>query len=147
FDCVEFDPRLRWIDVMNDMAFLIMDLVSRQRADLAFLLLSRYLEITGDYEGLRVLPFYAVYRALVRAKIDAITAESVPARQAELHARLQLRIRAAASWMSQRLVPEVRAIRIRSDVERKRLAGIGALESATAAARQGIYSPEFSHRT
>jgi hypothetical protein len=168
FDCVEFDPRLRWIDVMNDMAFLIMDLVSRQRADLAFLLLSRYLEITGDYEGLRVLPFYAVYRALVRAKIDAITAESVPARQAELHARLQLRIRAAASWMtprqptlilmhgasgsgkswmSERLVPEVRAIRIRSDVERKRLAGIGALESATAAARQGIYSPEFSHRT
>jgi len=168
FDCVEFDPRLRWIDVMNDMAFLIMDLVSRQRADLAFLLLSRYLEITGDYEGLRVLPFYAVYRALVRAKIDAITAESVPAREAELHARLQHRIRAAASWMtprqptlilmhgasgsgkswmSERLVPEVRAIRIRSDVERKRLAGIGAMESATAAARQGIYSPEFSHRT
>lgn len=168
FDCIEFDPRLRWIDVMNDMAFLVMDLMSRQRADLAFLLLSRYLEVTGDYEGLRVLPFYAVYRALVRAKVDAITAESVPAREAELHARLRHRIRAAAgwmtprqptlilmhgpsgsgkSWMSERLVPEVRAIRIRSDIERKRLAGIGALESATAAARQGIYSPQFSHRT
>lgn len=168
FDCIEFDPRLRWIDVINDVAFLVMDLVSRQRADLAFLLLSRYLEITGDYEGVRVLPFYAVYRALVRAKIDAITAENVPAREAELRARLQHRIRAAAgwmsprqptlilmhgpsgsgkSWMSERLVPEVRAIRIRSDVERKRLAGIGALESAAAAVRQGIYSAQFSHRT
>jgi aminoglycoside phosphotransferase family enzyme/predicted kinase len=168
FDCIEFDPRLRWIDVMNDVAFLVMDLVSRQRADLAFLLLSRYLEITGDYEGVRVLPFYAVYRALVRAKVDAITAESVPAREAELRARLQHRIRAAAawmtprqptlilmhgasgsgkSWMSERLVPEVRAVRIRSDLERKRLAGIDALQSAAADVRQGIYSPQFSHRT
>lgn len=168
FDCIEFDSRLRWIDVMNDIAFLVMDLVSRQRADLAFLLLSRYLEITGDYEGVRVLPFYAVYRALVRAKVDAITAESVPARETELRARLQHRIRAAAgwmtprqptlilmhgpsgsgkSWMSERLVPEVRAIRIRSDLERKRLAGVGATESAAAAVRQGIYSADFSHRT
>jgi aminoglycoside phosphotransferase family enzyme/predicted kinase len=167
FDCIEFDPKLRWIDVMNDVAFLVMDLVSRQRADLAFVLLSRYLEVTGDYEGPRVLPFYAVYRALVRAKVDAITAESVPAREAELRARLQHRIRAAAgwmtarqptlilmhgpsgsgkSWMSERLVPEMRAVRIRSDVERKRLAGIGALESAAADA-QGIYSAQFSHRT
>jgi uncharacterized protein len=53
FDCIEFDPKLRWIDVMNDVAFLVMDLVSRQRADLAFVLLSRYLEVTGDYEGPR----------------------------------------------------------------------------------------------
>ena len=153
---------------MNDVAFLVMDLVSRQRADLAFVLLSRYLEVTGDYAGVRVLPFYAVYRALVRAKVDAITAENVPAREAELRARLQHRIRAAAgwttarqptlilmhgpsgsgkSWMSERLVPEVRAIRIRSDLERKRLAGIGALESAAAGVQQGVYSPEFSHRT
>jgi aminoglycoside phosphotransferase family enzyme/predicted kinase len=168
FDCIEFDAKLRWIDVMNDVAFLVMDLVSRQRADLAFVLLSRYLEVTGDYAGVRVLPFYAVYRALVRAKVDAITAENVPAREAELRARLQHRIRAAAgwttarqptlilmhgpsgsgkSWMSERLVPEVRAIRIRSDLERKRLAGIGALESAAAGVQQGVYSPEFSHRT
>jgi aminoglycoside phosphotransferase family enzyme/predicted kinase len=168
FDCIEFDPRLRWIDVMNDIAFLVMDLVSRQRADLAFLLLSRYLEITGDYAGVQVLPFYAVYRALVRAKVDAITAESVPAREAELHARLQHRIRAAAgwmnrrqptltlmhgpsgsgkSWLSERLVPELRAIRVRSDLERKRLAGIGAMESARADAGQGLYSPQFGHRT
>lgn len=168
FDCIEFDSRLRWIDVMNDISFLVMDLLSHQRGDLAFVLLSRYLEVTGDYDGARVLPFYAVYRALVRAKVDAMTAEQVPARALEFRNRLQQRIRAAArwmtprqptmilmhgasgsgkSWLSERLVHQVQAIRIRSDLERKRLAGLGAQQSATAGVRQGIYSPQFSHRT
>jgi aminoglycoside phosphotransferase family enzyme len=70
FDCIEFDPKLRWLDVMDDVAFLVMDLAGRERADLAFALFSCYLEATGDYEGVRVLPFYAVYRALVRAKVQ-----------------------------------------------------------------------------
>jgi aminoglycoside phosphotransferase family enzyme/predicted kinase len=168
FDCIEFDPRLRWIDVMSDIAFLVMDLVSHRRGDLAFALLSRYLEVTGDYDGTTVLPFYAVYRALVRAKVDAITVGQVPARAAEFRTRLQQRIQAALrwmtprhptmvlmhgasgsgkSWLSERLVHEVQAIRIRSDLERKRLAGLGAQESAAAEVRHGIYSPEFSHRT
>ena len=72
FDCIEFNPDLRWIDVMSDIAFLVMDLASHGRTDLAFALLNRYLEVTGDYDGVRVLPFYAVYRALVRAKVDAL---------------------------------------------------------------------------
>ncbi len=81
FDCIDFDPQLRCIDVMNDIAFLIMDLHSHGREDLAAALLSRYLEITGDYEGVRLLPFYAVYRALERAKVDAIAAEQSPHEQ------------------------------------------------------------------
>lgn len=168
FDCIEFDARLRWIDVINDIAFLVMDLMSHGRADLAFALLSRYLEVTGDYEGVRVLPFYATYRALVRAKVDALTAEEVPARAAEFLDRLRRRIRAAEnwtttrhpililmhgasgsgkSWLSSRLVPEVSAVRMRSDLERKRLAGVNAMQSAAAGVREGIYSPQFSHRT
>ena len=103
FDCIEFEPSLRWIDVMSDVAFLVMDLVSHQRADFAFLLLSRYLEVTGDYEGLTVLPFYAAYRALVRAKVDALTAEEVPDRAAEFRHRLGRRIRAAVSWTTRRV--------------------------------------------
>lgn len=168
FDCLEFDPDLRWIDVMNDLAFLVMDLISHERRDLACTLLSRYLEITGDYEGLRVLPFYAVYRALIRAKVDVLMIERVPARATEFRARLQQRLRAAQqwtvrspstlvlmhgasgsgkSWLSERLVPRVRAVRIRSDLERKRLAGIEPSEAAVTGVRQGIYAPEFSHRT
>jgi aminoglycoside phosphotransferase family enzyme/predicted kinase len=168
FDCIEFDPQLRWIDVMSDIAFLVMDLVSHQRADLAFVLLSSYLEVTGDYDGLEVLPFYAVYRALVRAKVDALAAEQIPARAPEFRHRLQQRIRAARhwtnwrrpilvlmhgasgsgkSWLSAQLAPELRAVRIRSDLERKRLAGIEPSQSAASGVRKDIYSSEFSHRT
>jgi uncharacterized protein len=168
FDCIEFDPHLRWIDVMSDVAFLVMDLASHGRADLGLALLSRYLEITGDYDGLRVLAFYAVYRALVRAKVDALMIERVPARATEFRARLQQRLRAAQawtapdqptlilmhgasgsgkSWLSSRLVPTLQAVRVRSDLERKRLAGVEATKPAAARVREGIYSPEFSHRT
>src|ERR1700730_11235261 len=65
FDCLEFDPKLRWIDVMNDISFLFMDLVSHERADLGFAFLNGHLEVTGDYAGLRLIRFYAIYRALV----------------------------------------------------------------------------------
>jgi len=168
FDCIEFDPALRRIDVISDVAFLVMDLASHDRPDLAFALLSRYLEVTGDYDGVRLLPFYAVYRALVRAKVDAMSAEHVPSRAAEFRERLQRRLDAAATWMSpgrprlilmhgpsgsgkswlsQRLVPAVRALRIRSDLERKRLAGITPELAAAAPVRKGIYSPEFGDRT
>jgi len=168
FDCIEFDPRLRWIDVMSDVAFLIMDLTGHDRSDLALALLNRYLEVTGDYEGVHLLPFYAAYRALVRAKVDVLAAEEVPARAPEFRDRMQRRIRSALSWMAPRqpllilmhgvsgsgkswlsgqLVPELRAIRIRSDVERKRLAGILPTQSAAERHGEGIYSPQFSHRT
>jgi len=168
FDCIEFDPRLRWIDVIDDIAFLVMDLISHDRADLAYAMLSRYLETTGDYESIQLLPFYAAYRALVRAKVDVLTAQQVPARASEFHRRLHERIRAAVhwteprqpvlvlmhgpsasgkSWLSERLVPAVPAIRLRSDVERKRLAGLESTARTAAQLQQGIYSPEFSHRT
>lgn len=168
FDCIEFDPSLRWIDVIDDVAFLVMDLMSHERADLVTALLSRYLEVTGDYAGMRLLPFYAAYRALVRAKVDALSVRSVPARAAEFRERLERRLRAAESWtthrqptlilmhgasgsgkswLSSRLVPEIPAIRIRSDLERKRLAHLNSTQSAAAGVRQGIYSQRFSHRT
>jgi aminoglycoside phosphotransferase family enzyme/predicted kinase len=141
FDCLEFDPRLRWIDVMNDVAFLVMDLVGHDRTDLAFEFLSRYVEQTGDYAGIRLLPFYAVYRALVRAMVDALSGEQKPAERRELNGRLHGRISTALdfmhpkrpsliimhgpsgsgkSWLSERLVPLVAAVRLRSDLERKR---------------------------
>jgi uncharacterized protein len=167
FDCLEFDPKLRWIDVMNDIAFLVMDLTAHDRSDLAFTLLNAYVERTGDYEGLRYLGFYAVYRALVRAMVDSLGAEQLPAQRAELHARLRSRIKAAwgyvdrpraaliimhgqsgsgKSWLSEQLIAPLAAVRIRSDVERKRIAGI-ALDSNPGDFGQGIYNPEMTRRT
>ena len=167
FDCLEFDPKLRWIDVMNDIAFLVMDLTARGRADLAFTFLDAYLERTGDYEGLRHLGFYAVYRALVRAMVDTLGAEQSPARPGELYARLKSRIKAARtyvdrprpalilmhglsgsgkSWLSDQLIAPLAAVRMRSDVERKRIAGVNS-KNAAGGFRQGIYSPDMTRRT
>jgi aminoglycoside phosphotransferase family enzyme/predicted kinase len=72
FDCLEFNPRLRWIDTMSELAFLTMDLAESGASGFSRRLLNRYLEVSGDYAGLRLLRFYQVYRALVRAKVYAI---------------------------------------------------------------------------
>lgn len=74
FDGIEFNANLRWIDVISEVAFLVMDLQDRNQPELAQRFLNAYLEITGDYAGLSLLPFYLVYRALVRAKVAAIRA-------------------------------------------------------------------------
>jgi len=149
FDCLEFEPRLRWIDVASDVAFLFMDLLAHQRADLAFAFLNGWLERTGDYGALPLLRFYAVYRALVRAKVDALRAEQ--RRRGERLAtaeRLTQGVSAALilmhgvsasgkSWLSARLIPALGAIRVRSDVERQRLYGSGAYSAAVDDATYG----------
>jgi aminoglycoside phosphotransferase family enzyme/predicted kinase len=167
FDCLEFDPKLRWIDVMNDVAFLVMDLMAHGRSDLAFTFLNSYLEHTGDYDGVRLLPFYAVYRALVRAMVDSIGAERDLTRREELCLRLRMRVKTAAafisapsptliimhgpsgsgkSFLSERLAFQLGAVRIRSDLERKRLAGRQADAVGAAGFMHDIYTPEFSNR-
>lgn len=164
FDCVEFEPRLRYIDVMSDVAFLFMDLLARRHPKLAYAFLTGYLEQSGDYAGLRLLRLYSVYRALVRAKVDALSggAASAPAmartaRERRIRARLRGRLTIAArlaagarpalilmhgvsgsgkSWLSTRLLRSLGAVRVRSDLERRRLLGAGAY---SAAATRTIY--------
>ena len=169
FDCLEFDPMLRWIDVISDVAFLFMDLTSRGRADLACEFISRYLEETGDYEGLRLLPLYAAYLALVRAKVDALGAEGAgPDERLALEARLAERLETALhfmqarpttlvimhgvtasgkSWLSERLVSALPALRIRSDLERKRLAGVAPLARRVFGIGEGAYAPAATAAT
>lgn len=72
FDGIEFNPDLYWIDVMSEVAFLFMDLEDHAKRDYAFRFLNGYLELSGDYSGLRVLRYYLAYRATVRAKIASI---------------------------------------------------------------------------
>lgn len=171
FDCIEFNPQLRWIDVISDLAFLFMDLIDRGQQEWAYRLLDRYLMRTGDYAGLAVLPFYVVYRAMVRAKVDRIRlsqADVGPAERAtgqrEYCAYLQLAQRFSAqpkptlfitwglsgsgkSTISSELLEQVGAVRLRSDVERKRLAGIDFMAQAPAAVAEGIYTTEMTERT
>lgn len=162
FDCIEFNPALRWIDVMSEVAFLAMDLDERGRPDLAWRFVNRYLEHTGDYAGLPCLTFYRVYRALVRAKVAGLRAsqEESPtaARERETRARyLAFALRASApqqaqlllmhgvsgsgkSWAAQALVEHLGAIRLRSDIERKRLHGLPPLARSRSAANAGLYA-------
>jgi len=162
FDCIEFNESMRWIDVMSEVAFTVMDLADRGRPDLAHRFLNAYLELTGDYAGLAVLPFYLAYRALVRAKIAVIRASQLDQGAAQDEARAESRgyLRLAQSCaetprpalvltcglsgsgkttLSQALLEAIGAIRIRSDVERKRLHGIGPLERGGADIAEGLY--------
>jgi uncharacterized protein len=167
FDCIEFDTELRYIDVLNEIAFLTMDLIDRARTDLAFVFLNRYLERTGDYAGMPLLSDYLVYRALVRTKVELISLEQHP-QSDDTRGRALSLIRTASrcsrpatstlivmhgpsgsgkSWLSERLVPRLPAVRIRSDLERKRLAGLDPFERPSTEPDQGIYTIEFNERT
>lgn len=139
FDCIEFDPGLRWGDPLSDVAFLVMDLMAHQRADLAFRFLNAYLDASGDHAGLPVLRHYLVYRALVRALVARIKAGRAQTPDAPDYLALARRLVVPTSprllithgvsgsgktFVSQGLLEQARAIRLRSDVERKRLFGL-----------------------
>jgi hypothetical protein len=69
FDGIEFNEEFQWIDVMSDLAFTVMDFMAAGRADFGWRMLNAYLESREDWSGMEVFRFYAVYRAMVRAKI------------------------------------------------------------------------------
>ena len=135
FDCIEFNLQFRWIDTICDLAFLLMDLEANGQFRWANRLLNRYLELTGDYEGLALLNFYKTYRAMVRAKVALLGEQP---NISEFRHYLQLTATyctprkpflllmhgvsgSGKSYLSKQLFEAVSAIRIRSDVERKRI--------------------------
>jgi aminoglycoside phosphotransferase family enzyme/predicted kinase len=170
FDCIEFNPSMRWIDVMSDVAFLVMDLRDRRRPDLAARFLSAYLELTGDYGGLAVLRFYVTYRALVRAKVATMRLSQTRTRGeregliSEYRGYLSLAAATAGpphpallithgvtgsgkTMRAQAVVDSMGAVRIRSDIERKRLAGLQALARSSSATGKGLYTAERDRQT
>ncbi|OUM00928.1 bifunctional aminoglycoside phosphotransferase/ATP-binding protein [Variovorax sp. JS1663] len=167
FDCIEFDPALRWIDVMSDVAFLTMDLKAHGRPDLAWRFLDAYLQQGGDYAGLPVLRFYEVYRALVRALVSRLRAAAAPVEASPPgepdHLTLASRLAqdtdgaprllithglsgSGKSTVAASLVAATGSIRIRSDVERKRLFGLSALERSGDRNAE-VYSEDATQRT
>jgi uncharacterized protein len=165
FDCLEFDANLRWIDTLSDVAFLFMDCCVRDRSDLAYAFLDGYLDASGDYAGIALLPFYAAYRAMVRAKVAAIerlqargaASATVAGSMAALTLRVITHLRWAEarlarppggvvlmsgvsgsgkSWLAERLVPLLPAVRLRSDVARR------SLEAQAGQAGTARYEPD-----
>ena len=73
FDALEFNQALSQIDVVNDIAFAFMDFLAHGRADLGWSMVNQWCEHTGDYDGMPLLRYYTLYRAVVRAKVAALT--------------------------------------------------------------------------
>jgi uncharacterized protein len=75
FDCLEFDEGLATIDVLYDLAFLLMDLWHRDQQELANFLCNRYLDECDETDGLPLVPFFMAIRAAVRAHVTAAQAD------------------------------------------------------------------------
>jgi aminoglycoside phosphotransferase family enzyme/predicted kinase len=75
FDCVEFSEDLASIDVLYDLAFLLMDLDHRGQQGFANLVFNRYLDLTGEDDGLALIPLFLALRAVIRAHVTATMAE------------------------------------------------------------------------
>ncbi len=171
FDCIEFNPELRWIDVMNEIAFLVMDLLDHRLSALAWRFLNAYLEATGDYDGVKLLRYYLVYRAMVRAKVATLRAHQPgleggarAALESEYRGYLDLAARLAEeahpaiaimhgvsgtgkTTVSQTILERLGAIRVRSDIERKRLHGLEAAARSGSAPGGGIYDAAANRAT
>lgn len=167
FDCIDFNEAFRWIDVASEIAFTYVDLLDHHRPGLASWLLNQWLSGTGDHSAVAVLRFYAVYRALVRAKVAAILAAQtqcdftkartylVLAQALSAPSKPSLTITHGLSGCGkttaarQRLFADTQGatLCIRSDVERKRLFGLAANAQSDSAVASGIYSVEANQLT
>jgi aminoglycoside phosphotransferase family enzyme/predicted kinase len=165
FDCLEFSDVLASIDVLYDLAFLLMDLEHRGLTDFSNLVLNRYLDLTDEDDGLPAMPLFMSLRAAIRAHVTATAmdraahAENKREMAAEAHRYLDLAVRllrprpcrlvaigglsgSGKSTLAAALVPEIGARVLRSDVIRKRLFGVAPETRLPASA----YVPEVSRQ-
>jgi aminoglycoside phosphotransferase family enzyme/predicted kinase len=158
FDGLEFDPAMRWIDTADEIAFLLADLAPYDNPSLQQAFLGGYLLESGDYDACRFLFLYQAHRFLVRAKVIALSGEGrsagayVEAARRVLGPKRPVLILMSGlsgsgkSWLAQRLAPDIGAVHVRSDVERKRLAGMASGARATAEPGTGLYTAERSEQ-
>ncbi|WP_347339462.1 AAA family ATPase [Planktothrix sp. FACHB-1355] len=167
FDCIEFNEPFRFVDVMYDVAFAVMDLEARQRPDFGNAFLNTYVEETGDWEGLQVLPLYLSRQAYVRAKVTSFllddpgipTDEKEKALETASHyykmaweytkprqGKLILTSGVSGSGKStvaRQLARKIGAIHLRSDAVRKHLAGVPLRDRGG----DELYTSEMTHKT
>jgi aminoglycoside phosphotransferase family enzyme/predicted kinase len=170
FDCIEFSDALRWIDLMNDLAFACMDLASRQRRDLSARLRNAYLALTGDYAGLPMLRYYSVHRALVRSMVLLLQAGQAASQEMqEACVQQGLAYLACAgdaakpgtpailvthgysgsgkTSFSRQAAEVLGAVHLRSDIERKRLHGMAPGDHSGGLPGAALYAAAATERT
>ncbi len=170
FDGIEFSTKLRWIDVMSELAFLLMDLDDHQQKKLSQQLLNKYLSLTGDYDGISTLRYYLVYRAMVRAKVAGLRLEQIDDKNDiadclhEIRNYIQLAQNytqpasvnliithglsgSGKSYLANQLALDADLIHLRADVERKRLFGISETAHSDSSLNAGIYQKDATQAT
>ena len=175
FDALEFNDSLRHIDTIGDLAFVFMDLQAQGQPKLAWRFISAALAASGDHAALPLLAWWAVYRAAVRAKVALLAGDAAGPSQAQVYLQLAARLAglpqdlpdergatgpaptacrlvlmfglsgSGKSTVSALLAERIGAVRLRADVERKRLFALP--PSARAAPSLGLYSAEATRRT
>ncbi|MGD9330880.1 MAG: AAA family ATPase [Desulfobacterales bacterium] len=163
-DCIEFDDRLRLIDVVSDLAFLCMDLDFRGHSHLGSQLMEIYSRLTQDTEAFMVLPLYKCYRAMVRCKVSCLRWQSVATIQgdtemmAEARRYLNLAYRYAVAFsrpkiwafsglpasgkstVARAMSRTIKAPHLRSDAMRQRLFPTQPTDPPPSAFNSGIYA-------
>lgn len=172
FDGIEFNENFRWIDVISDLAFLLIDLDFRDKRQLKRMVLSLYLSRTNDYNALKLLTFYKVYRALVRAKITALRAAQLPSDSLDFKLKMQKTTEyislahhysqpnsapklillqgvsgSGKSHLANSLLDIIDAIVISSDRTRKQLYGIAPLDRVPVPEISQLYGTSMSQKT
>jgi len=165
FDAIEFSDRLACIDVGYDLAFLLMDLDRRGLRGWANRLLTRYLDVRDDVGALAALPVFLSLRAAIRAKVGAADPDADAGRLRALFAAARAYLRppgprllavggvsgTGKTTLARRLAPDLGAapgaVVVRSDVERKKLFGVGETERLPESAYQGRANARTYART
>ncbi len=169
YDCIEFSPQLRCGDVARDLAFLVMDLEERGERGPAAHVASRYATLAADRDLATLLPFYKAHLACVRGKVNAITAADPDVDEPDRADARRASFRyfslagtyglppalvatcglpgSGKSWLADRVARPLDAAIVRSDVVRKRLAGIPATHHPTGPEVEAIYSSRSSQLT
>ncbi len=173
FDCIEFNTAFRMIDVIYDVAFLVMDLEFQGRADLANLFLNTYLEQTGDYWGAALLPLYLSMRAYIRGNVNSLALKDPAISDADKSGFLQrgkayYRLAweytqrsqgklllmsglsgSGKSSIARQLAQRVNALHLRSDAVRKHLSSTPLFQrgDTNGTFGSGIYTREMTAKT
>lgn len=166
FDCIEFNKAFRWIDVIDELAFLAMDLETRSKTKFAHRAVNDYLDLTGDHSALQLLDFYRTHRALVRCKVNLFQSDENDQDRIDSDADHYLKLAesytrnrnvvlllahglsgSGKTTVTQQFIDRHGAIRVRSDVERKRLADVDFKETPDPQRSSDVYSEEMTIRT
>jgi hypothetical protein len=164
-DCLEFDDRLRYIDGLDDVAFLAMDLEMLGAAGSAELLFRKYADLSGDPAPAALRHHFVSYRAFVRAKVEALrSAQGRPgaAADARRYADLALdHLRAGTvrmvliggapgagkSTVAGQVADDLGSVLLTSDRIRKEISGISPLQHVTGPYRYGLYDAGHTRHT